>query len=157
MSLSRLSLLSILAAFTLAGCQSVPPDNPFQYRFSTPGSEKVCLYVSEGTTPMVAANVRTALEEKGMVVTEVDSVEVRDCDRCVRFTSSMGGWSGASLVKAWMEFARREGDRVITQGIVTMSTAPVTTAVSVSTEDQMISIRSMVDRLFPEPVLWNAP
>ncbi len=141
---------------TLVGCSGLPyAMNPYRYQFDSDRSPTLCLIARNDSSVAMTYEVKKALEEKGFKVREVNEMSATDCVDCVRFDCAFGGWSNASLTRASLELTQTESDK--TQIVRVSSSADVPAGLAnVNTLEAIDTIRTLVDRLFPQPIPWKA-
>ena len=153
--IKHLAVISLgVVSALISGCQTMDGRSPYQYRFDDPADKSICLFVRDDKLESLGLEVRRALEDKGFRVRDVGVRQLSDCTQCVRFSAKMGGWAGAQLERAHMEYTRRsEGIR---HKVSATETCRHVKSLGVPVEDHLPMIRSLVDRLFPDPVPWDA-
>lgn len=153
-SIAVLSCIGALAS--LVGCSGLPyAMNPYRYQFNSDRPSTLCLVPRNDSSVAMTYEVKKALEEKGFKVREVNEASAADCAACVRFDCAFGGWSNASLTRASLELTQTERDK--TQIVRVSSSADVPAGLAnVNTLEAIDTIRTLVDRLFPQPIPWKA-
>lgn len=148
----RAFLLSVLAA-VLAGCQTTT-HNPYSWRYASGGQETVCVASPEETSEVLKLTLRQALRKKGFKALETDGEDAR-CTKYLRFTAVMGGWSGARLESARLEL-RNKGEARPAYSASVSGFSAGDASLNLPEDDYNLTIRVLVDRMFPEPQPWSA-
>lgn len=147
-------LLTAAAALVLAGCQSTPSD-PYRWHYAA-ARETVCLETEEATDVALTLPLRQALQDKG--VTVVEPAEGVHCTKKLLFSAKMGGWSGAEIRRAQLVLTDMPADggmAPVTGYRVTMENTVTSGDLGSPAADSTTVIRTLVDRMFPDPVPWN--
>ena len=132
-------LVTAAAALMLSGCQSVP-HNPYSWQYAA-GRETVCLETDAGTDVAFTIPLRQALADKGVTVVESASA---GCTKRLAFSAQTGGWSGAEIRKAQLVLTDIPVENTVSGGMLDTPAGDATTM-----------IRTLVDRMFPDPKPWN--
>lgn len=151
-------IAGLSSLMVLSGCTGIPEVNPYQYRYSGEETERMCLYVDRGTSPAISLEVRQSLQAKGFVVRNVTANEALDCERCVFFRTHATGWKGSQIKEAHMEFVHEVDGQKVTESVKVNALDPVGLSTGPASEDDeegSYLIRSLVERLFPDPVPWG--
>lgn len=148
----RLFLLTSAVSTLLVGCQS--PVNPAwqQYRYGKSEEHSMCLLTTPAEAQGVALRVRAALAEKGFQVLEVNEQQAQSCPRLVRFDAQMGDWAGSRIRSATLTYTRRFNGQEKSSSVQSES-QPATFGAPL--DDEIIMIRKLVDRIFPQPIAWQ--
>ena len=150
----RISLLvaAFAGACLLAGCQSTPQKNPYEYQYAKSDDQDLCLLTEPEGEVGLSLLVRNALEQKGFEVRYVTNFEDAGCRQCVKFTAQMGDLVSRRVKTATLEYVRPGcGDR----HVVTSNDADEMRIFGTPTDDETIMVWSLVDRLFPDPMPWR--
>ena len=139
---------------TLIGCSDLTyVMNPYRYQFNPDRSPSVCLIVRDNTSVAMTYEVKKALEDKGLKVREVNKADGPECSVCVRFGCVFGGWANTTLTEATLELTRTESGKKQTIRVSSASVVPDGLA-TVNSQEATEKIRTLVDRLFPQPIPW---
>lgn len=149
----RIPLVTVLAAVVLlSGCQTPSQRDPYAYRFGQVDGHSICLVTEPADAQSLSLQVRAALEEKGFVVKEVTAEEARKCSPCVRFIAKLGDWTGPRIESATMQYTRVAGG---TRTTVSAESTSTKAAFGAPIDDESVLIRTLVDRIFPNPIPWH--
>ncbi len=147
-------LYGAAAALMLAGCQSTTT-NPYSWHYAA-GEETVCLETEDATDVSLTLPLRQALQDKGVTVVEPGAGV--NCTKKLLFSARMGGWSGSEIKKAQLVLTdmRVDGGMAPVTGYrVTMENTVTSGDLGSPAADSTTVIRTLVDRMFPDPVPWN--
>lgn len=146
-------LVTAAAALMLSGCQSVP-HNPYSWQYAA-GRETVCLETDACTDVAFTIPLRQALADKGVTVVESASA---GCTKRLAFSAQTGGWSGAEIRKAQLVLTDIPADGAmapVTGYRVTVENTVSGGMLDTPAGDATTMIRTLVDRMFPDPKPWN--
>lgn len=146
-------LVTAAAALMLSGCQSVP-HNPYSWQYAA-GRETVCLETDAGTDVAFTIPLRQALADKGVTVVESASA---GCTKRLAFSAQTGGWGGAEIRKAQLVLTDIPADGAmapVTGYRVTVENTVSGGMLDTPAGDATTMIRTLVDRMFPDPKPWN--
>ena len=149
----RITLVTVLAAAALlTGCQTPSKTTPAGYRFGQLDGHSICLVTEPAHAQLLSLQVRAALEDKGFVVKDVTPEEARTCSPCVRFIAKLGDWTGPRIKSATLQYTSVAGG---TRTTVSAESMGMQAAFGAPMEDESVLIRTLVDRIFPNPIPWN--
>lgn len=149
----RITLVTVLAAAALlSGCQTPSQKAPQGYRFGQTDGHSICLVTEPAHAQFLSLQVRAALEDKGFEVKEVSSEEARTCSPCVRFIAKLGDWTGPRIESATLQYTHVAGG---TRTTVSAESPGTRAAFGAPIDDTSVLVRTLVDRLFPNPIPWN--
>ena len=147
-------LFMTVAALVLTGCQTTT-HNPYRWQYAG-DKQTVCLEMNEGTEVSLMIPLRQALADKGIKVVSDDAPGV--CAKRLLFSAEMGGWSGADVKKAQLvltEVSEEGAMAPVTGYRVTMENTAESGALDAPASDSASVIRTLVDRMLPDPKPWN--
>lgn len=145
-------LWALPCAMLLAGCAGPITGSHATYQFSDPDDGAVCLMAPNRGEEMFALQVRRALQKKGLKVRDVESQEASSCERCVRFEAMYSGDNRS------IRMIRLELDRAGQMPFRTEMEVPTSTdrGLFSQSDDYSSEIRTLVNRIFPDPVRWTS-
>lgn len=121
------------------------------YRFSDPNEEPVCLEAPSRGEEMLALQVRRALQKKNLRIRDVDTADLGSCTRTIRYEAMYSANTRSlRLIRLELDRTGQEPFRVETE-----LPSESNRGVFSQNEDYFDEVRSLVDRLFPDPVRWS--
>lgn len=142
----------VALAFLVSGCQQLDGGwSPYEYRYADNAVREVCVSVTPADNQSLWLTVQQVLTEEGFVVREMKAAEER-CPRSLKFDFQTGGWSNR-VVAGNLDYIRlMQGNRYEAVAREKLPEA----GFGVPDDDQKLLVRSLVTRIFPQPVPWKS-
>lgn len=140
----------VAAALSLVGCAQSDLRSPYEYRFEDSAARDVCVSVTPQENESLRLSVHRILTEEGFKVREVKGAD-ESCTHFLRFDFQFGGWSDR-IVEGNLDYTRLVHGRLYEAAA--REKLPEA-AFGAPNDDEKVLIRSLLARIFPNPVPWN--
>ncbi len=145
----KLLLFLPLLPLVLSGCHHMAA-SPYEYQFSDNALPEVCVKVSPRSNESLRLTINQTLREQGFEVREVRAFD-DDCQRCLHFSFKFAGWNN-QISEGSLTYTRVvHGNRYEARAEEKLPDA----AFGTPGDDEDVIIRSLLSRIFPQPVPWR--